>query len=396
MSRSLSEKHPLLIAVLACSLFFGNVTAQKLDSLLNAGEQWKLKHLVKGLSINAYLDAYYVGNIGGTIPTSHTYEFQTNSPFINEARLNMFDLLMTYTNSWSRVVAELRFGDQPMLLTASSAQWTSILHQAALGFHIYKGLWVDFGYIQSQMGVESDMPIENILSACTVGTYYEPQNILGGILSYTSEDSVWYFGIWAGNLFSLPQGKNIHVTYGMDMSCSPNAKLTLAYHNSMGNVAISGKPYYKFIAFNNLFATYDIRKNLSLISQVDWAFMKIGPQGQDTTNSAWMSSALLGARYYFLPKFAVSLRGEAFFDPREMFIRDKYTGKTSDFMIFGFSAGLEFNPGRNAYFRVQYSFLNTGDPGARPFNQVSFPDPIQNYYADFQRQCYTITTGIRF
>ncbi|MEI7501498.1 MAG: hypothetical protein WCK84_13750, partial [Bacteroidota bacterium] len=40
--------------------------------------------------------------IGGTIPTSHTYEFQSNSPYINQVRVNMLDLDIQFENRWAR------------------------------------------------------------------------------------------------------------------------------------------------------------------------------------------------------------------------------------------------------------------------------------------------------
>ena len=126
-------KLKLLVLPALLLLIFHSGYSQQPDSLLSKIEQWKLKHLIKGLDIQVYLDAYYVGNIGGTIPTSHTYEFQTNSPYINEARVNMFDIQMNYNTSWSRMMAEFRLGDQPLLLTNSTAVWTSYLNQASLG-----------------------------------------------------------------------------------------------------------------------------------------------------------------------------------------------------------------------------------------------------------------------
>ena len=107
-------------------------------------------------------------------------------------------------------------------------------------------------------------------------------------------------------------------------------------------------------------------------------------------------SALVASRFYFLPKFAFALRAEVFYDPKNILIGNKFNGKTDDFIIFGASAGLEFNPGKDAYFRIQYNYLTTGDPGVKPFNEVVSDNPVHHYYADYFRQCYTLTTGIRF
>jgi len=370
--------------------------SQALDSLLSKAEQWKLKHLMKGLSLDVYMDAYYVGNIGGTIPTSHTYEFQTNSPFINEARVNMFDVTMNYNNSWARMTADFRIGDQPLLLSSSTAQWTNYLTQASLGFTFGKGVWIDFGYLDSPMGVESSMPINNIFSTCTVGTYFEPTSDLGAFLSYTTPDESWCLGGWAGNAFTLPDGKNIHPQYGLVIDFNPSDAFTLSFNNNLGNTAKSGAKYYKYLAFNNLYTQWNPMPKLTLIGQVDMAFQKVESKSKDSARLGTMTSGLLGAKFYFLPKFAFAMRAEVFYDPKEIFIGSKYTGKTSDFVIFGASAGLEFNPGKNAYFRVQYNFLSTGDPGVKPFNEVVSTSPDYHYYADYERQCYSLTTGFRF
>jgi len=97
----------------------------------------------------------------------------------------MFDVQINYNTSWSRMMAEFRLGDQPLLLSNSTAQWTNYLNQASLGFTFGKGFWIDFGYLDSQIGVESSMPICNILSVPTVGTYFEPNYVLGGLNLYT-------------------------------------------------------------------------------------------------------------------------------------------------------------------------------------------------------------------
>ena len=385
---------PVILALLFTACLSG--WSQKPDSLLNKIEQWKLKHLMKGLSIQVYLDAYYIGNIGGTIPTSHTYEFQTNSPYINEARVNMFDVMMNYNTSWSRMMAEFRLGDQPLLLSNSTAQWTNYLNQASLGFTFGKGFWIDFGYLDSQLGVESSMPINNILSTCTVGTYFEPSSVLGGFFSFTSEDETWSVGAWAGNSFSLPNGKNIHVSYGLDVSYNPSEELTVSFNNYMGNVAKSGVNYIKYLAFNNVYVTYNPGKKWNFTGQTDIAFQKVSSKETDSIKMGTMLSGLLGARFYFLPKFALALRAEIFYDPQKIFINSKFSGKTENFTIFGLTAGMEFNPARDAYFRVQYSWLTTGDPEVKPFNEVYSDQPIYHYWPDYMRQCFTITTGLRF
>jgi len=370
--------------------------AQKLDSVLSKVEQWKLKHLLKGLNVQVYFDAYYNGNIGGTIPTSHTYEFMTNSPYINEARLNMFDILLIYNNSWARLTAEYRIGDQPLLLSSGSSQWTNYITQASLGFTFGKGFWIDFGYLDSQMGVESSMPINNLLSTCTVGSYFEPNSILGANFSFVSKNEVWSLGAWAGNAFSLPYGKNTHVNYGMDISYNPSDNLTISYNNYLGNIAQSGAAYYKNLMFNNLYVTYNPGPKWDIIGQADFAFQKVSSREKDSVRLGMVISGLLASRFYFLPKFAFALRAEVYYDPRNILIGSKYTGRTDDFIIFGASAGLEFNPGKDAYFRVQYNYLTTGDPGVKPFNEVVSESPVSHYYADYFRQSYTLTTGLRF
>ena len=116
-------KKQVLLLIVSLSLMIMlfpalKLSGQSVDSVLTKAEQWKAKTLMKGLSIQAYVDVYYVGNIGGTIPTPHIYEFQSNSPFINEVRVNMFDLTLHYANRWARVTSDIRFGDQPQLLAS--------------------------------------------------------------------------------------------------------------------------------------------------------------------------------------------------------------------------------------------------------------------------------------
>lgn len=371
------------------------LSGQSVDSILTKAEQWKAKQLMKGLSIEAYMDVYFIGNIGGTIPTSHVYEFQSNSPFINEVRVNMFDLTLHYSNRWARLTSDIRFGDQPQLLASNStAMWINYVSQLSMGYRIYKGLWFDCGYLESPVGVESSMPINNLLSGCTVGSYYEPSTILGGAFSYTTNDSSWVFALWAGNPFTVPYGKNTKVMYGIDVLWNPVQQLTLSYNNALGNIAPSGATYDKYYFFNNVYATWNPAPKWNIIAQTDLALQKMKDREKDSVRRGLMVSALLGAKYWILPAFSVALRGEVFYDPENILITKDYSGKTDQFMIYGFTAGLEFKPFSDAYIRCQYSYLTSGDPGVKPFNKVN---TAENYYwADYYRQSYTITTGIRF
>lgn len=384
-----------LAFVLLLSLH-GQAQIENMDSLMTKAEQWKVKTLLKGVSVNVYLDAYYIGNIGGTIPTNHVYEFQTTCPLINEARINMFGILINYNTSWSRLTGEFRVGDEPLLMASSAEKWTSFLNQATVGFRLAKGLWVDCGYLISQVGAESTSPMDNLLSTCSVGAFYEPKSVLGGILTYTTGDQKWQFSLWVGNLYSLPSGKNIHVQYGLDATYNPTTSLTFSFNNYMGNTAPSGSDFTKYLAFNNLYLTWNPSSDFSLIGQVDLAFQNFKHFSNDSTALGAMTSAQIGGRYYFIPKLALAARGEMFYDPKQIFIGDKFTGSTGHFMIFGASGGLEFNPGKNAYVRAEYSWLSTGDPGVKPFNEVSSSTEGWHYWADFYRQSFVITTGIRF
>ena len=389
--------HPLLLAIsLFVLLFPVQVTVgQTIDSLLSKAEQWKLKNLMKGLSVQAYVDVYYVGNIGGTLPTSHTYEFQSNSPFINEVRVNMFDLNIHYSNRWARVTSDIRFGDQPQLLaTNATAMWVNYISQLSLGFRIYKGLWFDCGYLESPVGVESSVPINNLLSGCSVGSYYEPSTLLGGAVSYTTDDESWIFIGWAGNPFTVPFGQNTRIMYGIDLAYNPTEKLTLSYNNALGDIASRGVSYNKYYFFNNLYADWSPVPKWNIIAQTDIALQKVKGTESDSVKGGMMVSALIGAKYWVLPKFSIAIRGEMFYDPENILITDQYSGKTDHFMIYGFTVGLEFKPFNDAYIRGQYSFLTSGDPGVKPFNEVV--SPALQYWADYYRQSFTLTMGMRF
>ncbi len=368
---------------------------QGADSAMHRAEQWKHRTLPSGLTVDAYLDVYYTGNIGGTIPTSHMYEFQSNSPFINQVRVNMFDLSIEYRNRWGRATADIRFGDQPQLLSNNTtAGWISYIHELSLGFRIWKELWFDCGYLESPAGVESARPVDNLLSTCTVGSYYEPSTILGGALSFTTANERWEFIGWAGNPFTVPFGQNTHVMFGFDITCHPAENLTVSYNNALGNTAPQGASYNRYYFFNNLFATWDPSSCWNLIAQTDVAFKRSESKAADSVAGGSMLSALLGVKYWVHPKFSLAVRGEIFYDPENILIGEDYTGKTDRFMIFGCSAGLEFRPFGEAYIRLQYNWLTTGDPGVKPFNEVV--SPAGSYWADHNRQNYVLTTGIRF
>lgn len=386
-------KTTVILYLLMCTAI---VTAgQTADSVMRKAEVWKQHNLLKGLTVEAYIDIYYIGNIGGTIPSSHTYEFQSNSPFINQVRVNIFDLDIEYQNRWGRATADIRFGDQPQLLASNTtAEWINYIHELSLGFRIWKGLWFDCGYLESPVGVESAKPVDNLLSTCTVGSFYEPSTILGAALTFTTGNEQWEFTGWAGNPFTVPFGQNTHVMFGIDIGYKPTGEMTLSYNNALGNTAPLGSSFDRYYFFNNLFLTWNPAQQWNLIAQADLAFKRTESKVSDSVKGGSMTSVMLGAKFWFHPKFSLALRGEVFYDPENILIGDQYSGFTNRFMIFGCSAGLEFKPFGDAYIRLQYNWLTTGDPSVKPFNEVVYPEG--SYWADYSRQNYVITTGIRF
>jgi len=346
----------------------------------------KVISVFKNFQIGFYIDAYYTKTLGPK-DTSNIVPFYSNSQFANQIRMNVASMWIKYNSEHARGYLAIQYGDAPMLLTNVSEQFIKYLRQANFGFKIYKGLWIDFGYMLDPVGLESSWPILNKLSTVTIGGYFEPGSILGVKLSYVFSDKL-NAALYACNPYSIAYGKNTGLSIAGLLNYRPNSNVGITYTFLLGNKSEKSAEKNKYQMYNNLVIDYAPVKWFNLTTEFDFAFQG-NSQPLDTSlgeGTISLYSGFIQAQFIPVKMLAFCLRGEFYYDPDAMlspiYLRDQQF--LSGLKCWGGTAGIEFKPLNDAYLRLEYRALKGN------------PDEAIFYGEGSSQQTLTFTTGLRF
>ena len=367
------------------------VTSKVTSSLLKADSitQAVVKQYLdrwENLKIGFYVDVYSVLPFNRNISdTGNLIPFSSNCPVYNQIRLNVAGIEVVYKSDKVRGEVVLQFGDQPNLLKVPDQQFIANIRKANLGVRLWKGLWVDVGYMFSPTGYESSWPVSNEISHVTTGGYFEPGSILGVKVYYIFSPKLMV-AIYAANPYTLAYGKNTHWSLWTQIKYSPLQNLSLSLATQIGNQALKDADVDNDLFYSNLYVVYYPIHRLQLVGQLDFACQTNSRMTPNDNKTATMFSGFLQAKYTFNRFIAITTRYE-FFNDYDGFLSGIYfyDNKIRGLLMNGFSGGIEFKPTQNLYFRSEYRFL-----AADQSNNVFFSGTY-----DYLEAVY-LTTGLKF
>ena len=330
----------LLIAVSLCPLF---IVAQTRDTFAT-------------YSVSAYADVYgatYTDSVGH----GNFQKFPTVSPRSNTVGLNVVQVSGKYDGQRIRGMVTLHYGD------IEKATWPKnyhLLQEAHVGVRLLKTLWVDGGFFRTHFGTEFLLPVENITSSVSVGTYFEPYYEAGLRLNYDPTDKL-EINLFLLNGYGIIADNNKRKSFGMGITYAFSKNLNIGYTNYIGNDAPDSITMSQVRFANNIFINYK-KKKLKLQAGAD-VYIHQHADLIDNSKVGIAYSGLITIRYQLLYKFWGYGRAEGFYDNNGFLcgVITDTKGNQTGYKQWGVTLGMEYKPMRDAYIRLEGRRLQMAD-----------------------------------
>ncbi|MFI5196135.1 MAG: outer membrane beta-barrel protein [Chitinophagales bacterium] len=332
----LNKKVSAIIILFAALLLSLQSKAQKVDT-------------ISTFSITGYLDAYYA-YYSDSVGPGNFQKFPTVSPRSNNPSLNIAQLSFQYNAEKIRGAAVFHFGDIAAA-TWAPAPYNNIM-EAHVGFKVCRMLWIDAGFFRTHFGTEFLLPVENIASSLTIGTFYEQLYQSGIRLNFTPIKEL-EINLFLTNGYNTFVDNNNKKSLGMAVTYTIDNNASIGYTNYTGDDTPPGKINNHLRVQQNLFFNFQ-RNRIKLQVGGDFCLQQNSDLATGS-ETASMYSALATFRYQVAKHCAVYARGEVFSDPdgfMSTIIKD-YAGNQTGYKVWGITAGAEYKPTENSYIRIE-------------------------------------------
>lgn len=343
------------------------------------------------LLLKIYMDVYYTQSFNKVNDTINIVRFAGNSKFTDEFRLNIISMLFDYRLDNVQAVFELQFGDMPHLLARADQEFVRYIGKAYIGYTLPSKMKIQVGYLPDPIGIEATKPIDNMMTSISLIGYYEPDNFIGAKFITPLTDNITST-LYFGNPFTLKDGKNKNLNYGVQLLYNPIDDLNIVYSLQYGNQAEITDTIDQHLMYNNFGIDYKITDKLAILAEADYGIQKGNFDVADRSESFF--GAFFAAQYEVLNSFFVKGRYEYFKDKsgfmtgnllesKGFLINQHWWGYGMD--VSGLAFVMEYRPKQNLYFKWEYRNLKAAT-GQHIFNNNT--NESVNYMI--------FNTGIRF
>lgn len=311
--------------------------------------------LPKGVTLSAYFDGYisYDNDKGDTLR-----KFSTAAPYRNEFRVNLVMGALRYEAKHVRGNLAIQFGDIPLLNWPQTPnKYIKYVQEANAGISPRRGVWLDAGYFLTHIGAEGIIPKDNFFQTMALCSYFQPFFQSGVQLSYTGKK--FYGAAMVLHGYNLFTDNNKNKSLAIQLGYIPNKYAEITYNNIIGNEMPEGTPG-KTRIYNDLVVKISPAKKLEMILCGDFCLQEKSKL-TDSNASANMFSGFLSMRYKAAKRVYLSLRGEIYQDKDGIMsgVFENSDSVLSGLKAFGVTAGVEYDPKKNVYFRLEGRYLMT-------------------------------------
>lgn len=306
------------------------------------------------LTLSGYVDSYiaYDNDKGNSLR-----QFSVIAPYRDEFRINIAMLALRYAAKNIRGNVAIHFGDVPKLNWPQAPnEYLQFIQEANIGVSPVKNSWIDAGFFLTHIGGEGIIPKYNFFTSVSLCTYFEP--IYQSGIKYSYSGKKFYTSLMILNGYNVFADNNKNKSFGLQIGFKPNDKSDITLNNISGNEMPTGTEA-KTRIYNNLVIKLFPAKKLEVILCGDFCIQEKSSI-DDSTASGSMFSAFASMKFRATKNISFMLRGELHQD-KDGVLSGIYTdadGKRSGLKAFGFSAGCEYNPTTNSYFRLEGRFLS--------------------------------------
>lgn len=325
----------------------------------------------KAFTIEGYLDAYYT-QFSDREKQGEVAEYAMSSPKHNQTGINTIQLAAVYKDTGLRGNFTLQYGDMVDAVYPTDLKY---IQQANVGFKLFGNLWLDAGFFNSPISVESFSNRTNVSSINSYNRYFEPVLMSGAKLSWEAK-SVKFSVFGADRSFFIGNVINTNPSYGANLKIYGGKHWLLGANGLYSKMNTGGERTYvnAFIASN--------RKHLDILVSGNYI--------QEFNNR--VMSGVLNIRYKVSPKFAFFGKGEYFDDINGVVspIMTNSEGNRQGLRTTTYGGGIEFKARPNHYLRLEVRNSQLDD------SFKILPDYFNGGNLTNQRLEFVVTTGIWF
>jgi len=307
------------------------------------------------LTLTGYVDVYYAYDNDKVTPLR---QFSVIAPYRDEFRINLAMLALRYSSKHIRSNIAIQFGDVPKYNWPQQPnEYLQYIQEANIGVSPGKNSWVDAGYFLTHVGGEGIIPKYNFFTSISLGTYFEPIYQSGIRYSYTGKK--FYTSLMLLNGYNVLADNNKNKSFGLQLGYKPNDKFDVTFNNITGNEMPTGVEG-KTRIYNNLVLKFFPTKKLDVIVSGDFC-LQDKSKIDDATAMGSMISAFASMKYMASKNVSLMLRGELFQDKDAIFTTPMLMSDStfSGLKAFGITAGMEYTPTANSYFRLEGRYIST-------------------------------------
>ena len=308
------------------------------------------------LSFSGYVEVYYSYDFNKPADHNRPSFFYSHNRH-NEFNLNLGFVKAAYSTDKVRANLSLGVGTYMNSNYAAEPGVLKNIYEANAGVKISKAknLWIDGGIFASHIGFESAVSKDcwtltrSILADNT--PYYES----GAKISYTSNNSKWFLSGLVLNGWQHIQrpAANNTISFGTQLTYTPNSKITLNYSMFIGNDKPDSVKQMRY--FNNFYSIFNINDKVHITAGFDYGIEKKIPGSINYNN--WYSPVLI-LKLVFNDKWSAAGRAEYYVDKNGVIIS---TGTPNGFQTSGFSVNLDHQVRNNVVWRIEARTLNSKD-----------------------------------
>lgn len=325
----------------------------------------------KAFTIEGYLDAYYA-QFSDRENQGEWAEYAMSAPKHNQTGINTIQLSAIYRDTGLRGNITLQYGD---IVDAVSPTDLKYIQQANVGFKLFGKLWLDAGFFNSPISVESFSNRNNYNSINSYNRYFEPVLMSGAKLSWEAK-SVKFSVFGSDRSFAIGNVINTKPSYGANLKIYGGKHWLFGANGLYSKMNTGAERTYvnAFIASNR--KHFDVLVTGNYIQQFNNRVL----------------GGVLNLRYKVSPKFAFFTKGEYFNDVLGVLTPTMVNneGKSQGLNAITYGGGLEFKARKNHYLRIE----------ARNTQLENGFDVYRDYFnggkLTNQRLEFAITTGIWF
>lgn len=304
------------------------------------------KDNLKKLNISAYGELYYSYDFSN--PQNHEKSnFLYNHKRHNELNANLLLVKATFLDKNYRANLGIMTGNYAHYNLSAEPNWAQFIYEANFGFKISKthNLWLDAGIMPSHIGFESAISADCWTLTRSLLAENSPYYEAGVKLGYTSKNeklniSALYLNGW--QKISKPNDIQ-NPSFGTQLNYKLSNELLFNYSTFFG----TDKPdsIKSFRQFHNFYLLYETSNKFGIIAGFD-----IGKDKFNTTTYGTWYSPVLIIKKQITEKTRIALRGEYYYDPKQIIIS---TNTTNGFQTFGISSNIDYDLNDKIKLRIE-------------------------------------------